>query len=76
MQENFYIDYPADDPELLDISENNMEQSKIEFAVAQLLKFKKTLIKFLQDNDFYENEWYDLFDEIDQQIKELKGEER
>ena len=51
-----------------------LNQDKIEFAVEQIVKTKETLIKFLQDEGFYENEWYDLFDKVDQQIKELKGE--
>lgn len=48
-------------------------QDKISFAVEQIIKTKETLIKFLQNDGFYENEWYDLFDEIDNKIKELKG---
>ena len=47
-------------------------QDKISFAVEQIVKTKETLIKFLQDEGFYENEWYDLFDKIDNQIKQLK----
>ena len=47
-------------------------QDKISFAVEQIIKTKETLIKFLQNDGFYENEWYDLFDEIDNQFKQLK----
>ena len=47
-------------------------QDKISFAVKQIVKTKEILIKFLQDEGFYENEWYDLFDKIDNQIKQLK----
>lgn len=47
-------------------------QDKISFAIEQIIKTKETLIKFLQDEGFYENEWYDLFDKIDNQIKQLK----
>ena len=54
------------------LTHQQYNQDQIDFAVAELIKFKKTLIKFLQDEGFYENEWYDLFDKIDQQIKELK----
>lgn len=50
----------------------NRETEKNEFAIAELIKFKERLIKFLQDEGFYENEWYDLFDEIDQQINKLR----
>ena len=50
------------------------KQDKISFAVEQIVKTKETLIKFLQDEGFYENEWYDLFDKIDNQIKAIKGE--
>ena len=50
----------------------NSHQDKILFAVEQIVKTKETLIKFLQDEGFYANEWYDLFDEINNQIKQLK----
>lgn len=50
----------------------NRDIEKVEFAIAELIKFKERLIKFLQDEGFYENEWYDLFDEIDQQIDKLR----
>lgn len=53
---------------------DKLMQDKISFAVEQIVKTKETLIKFLQDEGFYENEWYDLFDKIDNQINELKGE--
>ena len=46
-------------------------QDKISFAVEQIVKTKETLIEFLQDEGFYENEWYDLFEKIDNQIKQL-----
>lgn len=58
--------------EVLLQSEKTKKQDKISFAVEQIVKTKETLIKFLQDNGFYENEWYDLFDEIDNQINQLK----
>ncbi len=60
--------------EILLQTEKTKHQDKISFAVEQIVKTKETLIKFLQDEGFYENEWYDLFDKIDLQIKELKGE--
>lgn len=46
-----------------------------QIAREELIKVKGTLVKFLQDNGFYESEWYDLFEEIDQQIKELEKDE-
>lgn len=46
-----------------------------QIAREELVKVKGTLVKFLQDNGFYESEWYDLFEEIDQQIKELEKDE-
>ena len=52
--------------------EVEFKKKKISFAVEQIIKTKETLIKFLQDEGFYENEWYDLFDKIDNQIKQLK----
>ena len=57
--------------EMIDKRENH-NQDKISFAVEQIVKTKETLIKFLQDEGFYENEWYDLFEKIDNQIKQLK----
>jgi hypothetical protein len=57
---------------LLALQVAGQHQDKISFAVEQIIKTKETLIKFLQDEGFYENEWYDLFDEIDNQIKQLK----
>ena len=62
------------DKRIKELKEEN--QDKISFAVEQIVKTKETLIKFLQDEGFYENEWYDLFDKIDNQIKKLKGEEK
>lgn len=62
------------DKRIKELEEEN--QDKISFAVEQIVKTKETLIKFLQDEGFYENEWYDLFDKIDNQIKSLKGEEK
>lgn len=47
------------------------EQDKISFAVEQIVKIKETLIKFLQDEGFYENEWYDFFDKIDNLINQI-----
>ena len=58
------------DKRIKELKEEN--QDKISFAVEQIVKTKETLIKFLQDEGFYENEWYDLFDKIDNQIKNLK----
>lgn len=62
------------DKRIKELEEEN--QDKISFAVEQIVKTKETLIKFLQDEGFYENEWYDLFDKIDNRIKSLKGEEK
>lgn len=58
--------------ELIDKWLKQGSKDKISFAVEQIIKTKETLIKFLQDEGFYENEWYDLFDKIDNQINELK----
>ena len=59
--------------EVLLQTEKTKQQDKISFAVEQIIKTKETLIKFLQDEGFYENEWYDLFDKIDNQINVLRN---
>ena len=56
----------------LEFELQHKDQDKISFAIEQIVKTKEILIKFLQDEGFYENEWYDLFDKIDNQIKQLK----
>ena len=56
----------------LEFELQHKDQDKISFAIEQIVKTKEILIKFLQDEGFYENEWYDLFDKIDNQINELK----
>lgn len=82
MEENFYIDYPADNPELLDASDNvegakvkelerkNRElQDKIYFAIAEL----KKVIDFMESEDSnYYPAPFEIKNFIRKQIEKLK----
>lgn len=47
-------------------------KDKAEYASAELARFKEELIKFLQKNEFYDSEWFEFYDQIDNRIEEIR----